>query len=90
MMESPTSEAAPTSTSVAQSENASTDVAGIDDPEFLSSLLGAVDVDMNDPLIQAALAQLSGNTSADTTSTGDKPVQKRKHGDEGDGNDTST
>lgn len=55
-------------------------------PDFLNSLLGSVDVDMNDPLIQAALAQLTGSALPEPPADDkDKGAQKRKHGDDGDG-----
>ena len=47
-----------TSTTSASSEN--TGGASFLDPAFVSQLLGSVDVDQSDPLIQAALAQLQG------------------------------
>jgi hypothetical protein len=56
---------------------------GIDDPQFLNSLLGSVDVDVNDPLIKAALAQLMGS---ETQESGDSKggAKKRKNADEED------
>jgi 26S proteasome regulatory subunit N10 len=68
---SATSSSAPTTAAASQ-------LAGID-PEFLNALLGSNDVDMNDPLIQAALAQLAA-PSAD-----DKSNRKRKKDGEDDG-----
>ena len=41
---------------------ASSSEAGLMDPEFVSQLLGSVDVDLNDPLIQAALQQLQADS----------------------------
>ena len=57
---------------------------GLSDPSFVSSLLEGVDIDLNDPLIQAALAQIAaselGTPAADG---GDEGKDKRKR--EGDG-----
>lgn len=35
------------------------------DAEFMNQLLGSVDADINDPLIQAALAQLQGDVTGE-------------------------
>ena len=43
---------------------------GFMDPAFVSQLLGSVDVDQNDPLFQAALAQLNSAGSAAGSSAG--------------------
>jgi hypothetical protein len=51
------------------------------DPAFVSQLLGSVDVDQNDPLIQAALAQLQGKGDAKEEDD-NKESRKRKGGDE--------
>ena len=56
------------------------------DPDFVSRLLGSVDVDPNDPLIRAALAQInmssqnpSGqNQSSEEDKDDPKPGMKRK------------
>lgn len=56
---------------------ASNDIGGVTDPEFLRLLLGSVDADINDPLIQDALAQLSG-ASANQTEQRKEPPKKRK------------
>lgn len=64
--------ASPTGTS---SVNEAMEALGIEDPEFLSTLLGSVDVDMNDPLILAALAQLTGSKAPQGEVKGSK---KRK------------
>lgn len=52
-------------------------VGGVD-ADFLNSLLGSSDVDLNDPIIQAALAQLSGGNP----STEEKTNRKRKNEDD--------
>ena len=58
------------------------------DPDFLNALLGSVDVDMNDPLIQAALAQLGSTTTTSTTNANndnnEKTSKKRKNENEDD------
>ena len=39
------------------------------DPAFISELLGSVDADLNDPMIQATLSEMGiAKTGADTTS----------------------
>ena len=48
------------------------------DPEILNSLLGSSDLDVNDPIVQAALAQLIGGSKPD-----EKVSRKRKSEDEG-------
>lgn len=54
---------------------------GVLDAEFLNQLLGSVDADMNDPLIQAALQQLNaGNASKSDKKEDDTESKKRKHG----------
>lgn len=53
------------------------------DPSFMSQLLGSVDVDPNDPLIQAALAQLQqgGAQPPPGGDAKDKESKKRKGDD---------
>ena len=56
------------------------------DPAFVSQLLGSVDVDQNDPLIQAALAQLQGpGAGAGNDGKGDKDKEgenRKRKGDD--------
>jgi len=59
------------------------------DPSFVSQLLGSVDVDTEDPLIKAALAQISAGDTGTGTSTSEteekeKENKKRKEGPGGD------
>lgn len=60
------------------------------DPAFVSRLLGSVDVDENDPLIQAALAQIGSASSSSTGAgkagqeEGARESKKRKDGPSGD------
>jgi 26S proteasome regulatory subunit N10 len=48
-------------------------------PDFVKQLFGENDVDLNDPIIQAALAQLEAETK--DKEGGDKDSKKRKEGD---------
>lgn len=52
------------------------------DPAFVSQLLGSVDVDSDDPLIRAALAQINANAGG--TEDPSKSNKKRKEGPEDD------
>ena len=56
------------------------DPAAFIDPSFVSQLLGSMDVDPNDPLIHAALAQFGGAGAAKGPgdSDGDERESKRK------------
>lgn len=69
-----------------------TDAMAFLDPEFVNQLLGSVDVDMNDPLIQSALAQMGaakpsgdgavgGGASGGGAGEDDKDSKKRKGDD---------
>mmetsp|Transcript_24205 Transcript_24205/g.22009 ORF Transcript_24205/g.22009 Transcript_24205/m.22009 type:complete len:390 (-) Transcript_24205:43-1212(-) len=53
-------------------------------PEYLNSLLGSVDVDLTDPQIQAALAQLSGENVNNNDSNNNTNSKKRKNDDSDD------
>jgi len=46
------------------------------DADFMNQLLGSVDADINDPLIQAALAQLQGDKGTDKDKDSDKDKEK--------------
>ena len=48
------------------------------DAAFVSELLGSVDVDLNDPLIQAALAQLGAGAGASNVGGDENNAKKRK------------
>jgi hypothetical protein len=58
-----------TSTASQGASAAGNDMAFLD-PNFVNELLGSVDVDLNDPLIQAALAQLGAGGAAGGSSAG--------------------
>lgn len=58
--------------------NASNDAAFLD-PEFVSQLLGSVDVDLNDPLIQAALQQLQSDSKEGEEKGDDDKNKRAKH-----------
>ena len=62
------------------------DEASFLDPSFVSQLLGSVDVDQNDPLILAALAQLGASASESSNAEAnqeskDEESKKRKDSD---------
>ena len=66
---------APSNTTTATSNaNALTQI----DPEFLEALLSSNNLDLDDPLIQAALAQLSSSNNT----TNDKDNNKKRKNDE--------
>lgn len=52
------------------------------DPAFINELLGSVDVDQNDPLIQAALAQMGVLPSAKSDDA--SPDSKKRKGEDED------
>ena len=57
------------------------------DPDFVNALLQSSDLDMNDPLIQAALAQLGNSSSSDGsggggTNNNNDDANKKRKGDE--------
>lgn len=58
--------------------NTSNDSAFLD-PEFVSQLLGSVDVDLNDPLIQAALQQLQSDSKEGEEKGEDDNNKRAKH-----------
>jgi hypothetical protein len=58
------------------------------DPDFLQSLLGSVDVDLNDPLIQAALAQLEGASGTATTKDDTNSKKRKSEGNDRGDNDS--
>jgi hypothetical protein len=88
----PAAAAATTSTTPAAAATAATAAAGASDSNFLDSafvsqLLESVDVDQNDPLFQAALAQINqagakGDEKSGEGAEEDKNNRKRK-GDDG-------
>lgn len=82
-------ESIPQPTATAPAPPAVDPAAAFLDPSFVSRLLGSVDVDQNDPLIQAALAQINAASSSTTTQPGQeegggKESKKRKDGPSGD------
>ena len=54
------------------------------DSAFVSELLGSVDVDLNDPLIQAALAQMGAGGSGNNTTGDDTNNAKKRKGPDSD------
>lgn len=81
-MQAEAAAAAPsTATPVAPAVTSETE--GFLDPAFVSQLLGAVDVDSDDPLIRAALAQINAGAGSSGASE-EKESKKRKDGPGGD------
>lgn len=67
---------APSSSSA--SAPSSSSASAFEDPSFVNQLLGTAD--LNDPLVQAAIAQL--NAGADTKSNNDAEKSKKRKGDD--------
>eukprot|EP01041_Mallomonas_annulata_P003290 gene3290-6518_t len=77
----PDSDSAPAASVTATSTSTAADGSDLFlDPAFVSQLLGSVDVDMNDPLIRAALAQINAGTGTGTGEEKEKESKKRKDG----------
>jgi hypothetical protein len=80
----PTAGAPDASTATAAAESAETaESSTFLDPAFVSRLLGSVDVDQNDPLIQAALAQLNAANAPDSKGGEDSKESRKRKGDDG-------